>query len=78
MDRIVATIQTLVADMTLAIPYSRSDLVALCYEYGRVLAVDYRADAIHVHAEVARSLAGRMSEFAVTAPEGSGEPAASG
>ena len=78
MDRIVATIQTLVADMTLAIPYSRSDLVALGYEYGRVLAVDYRADAIHVRAEVARSLAGRMSEFAVTAPEGSGETAASG
>lgn len=65
MDRIRATVQTLVADMTLAIPYSRSDLVALCYEYGRVVSVDYRDDAIHVRAEVARSLAGRLSEFAL-------------
>lgn len=66
MDRIGATVKTLVADMHLAVPYARSDMVALCYEYGRVLSVEYRADAIHVHAEVARSLAGRLSEFALS------------
>ena len=65
MDRIVETIKGLVAEMRLAVPYSRSDMVALCYEYGRVISVDYRPDAIYVHAEVARSLAGRLSEFAV-------------
>lgn len=74
MDRIVATIQTLVVDMKLAIPYSRSDMVALCYEYGRVLSVDYQPEAIQVHAEVARSLSGRLSEFTLS-PE---EPAADG
>lgn len=65
MDRIVATIQTLVEHMDLAIPYSRSELVAQCYEFGRVLSVDYRPDAIYVKAEVARSLAGRLEEFTV-------------
>lgn len=65
MDRIVDTIKTLVAEMHLAIPYSRSDLVAQCYEYGRVISVDYSTEAILVHAEIARSLAGRLSEFAV-------------
>lgn len=63
MTRIVQTIQQLVADMRLAIPYSRSEMVALCYEHGVVKSVDYRPDAIYVHAEVAKSLAGRLSEF---------------
>lgn len=65
MDCIRATVQTLVARMNLAIPYRRSDIVALCHEYGRVLSVDYKDDHILVCAEVARSLAGRLSEFAV-------------
>ncbi|MBC8104207.1 MAG: GTPase HflX [Cytophagales bacterium] len=69
MDRIVATIQSLVETMALAIPYSRSELVAQCYEYGRVITVDYRPDAIHVHAEIARSLAGRLEEFRVPVEE---------
>jgi 50S ribosomal subunit-associated GTPase HflX len=66
MDRIVETIKSLVAEMNLAIPYSRSDLVAQCYEYGRVISVDYQPEAIMVHAEIARSLAGRLSQYAVS------------
>ena len=65
MDRIAATVKTLVADMCLAVPYPRSDLVSLCYEYGRVLSVDYKDDAIYVRTQVARSLAGRLEEFEV-------------
>lgn len=65
MDRIVETIKSLVAEMNLAIPYSRSDLVAQCYEYGRVISVDYQPEAIMVHAEIAKSLAGRLSQYAV-------------
>jgi len=68
MDRLSATVKTLVADLELAIPYSRSDLVAICYEYGKVGSIEYREDAIHVRAEVARSLAGRLSEFEVKPP----------
>ncbi|MBC8143397.1 MAG: hypothetical protein H7Y38_18370 [Armatimonadetes bacterium] len=50
MDKITETIKSLVSEMHLAIPYSRSDLVAQCYEWGRVLSVDYQAEAILVHA----------------------------
>jgi GTP-binding protein HflX len=67
MDRIVETIKSLVVDMRLAVPYSRSEVVALCYEYGHVLSVDYRPEAIHVRAEIARSLAGRLQEFSIAA-----------
>ncbi len=79
MDTIRDTVQTLVEDLCLAIPYSRSDFVALCYEYGRVSSVEYKEDAIYVRAEVAHSLAGRLSQFAVRndtcaaeSPEGTG------
>nr|CAA9281230.1 Ribosome LSU-associated GTP-binding protein HflX [uncultured Armatimonadetes bacterium] len=65
MDRITETVKTLVAHLELAVPYSRSDLVSQCYEYGRVISVEYKDDAIYVTADVARSLAGRLSEFAV-------------
>ncbi len=68
MDRIVETIKTLVADMEIAIPYSRSELVAQCYEYGVVKSVDYQADAIYVRAEVARALAGKLEQFNVHKP----------
>jgi GTPase len=68
MDRITATIKTLVADVRLEIPYSRSELVALCYEYGVVHTVDYRPEAIHVHAEIALSMTGRFEEFWTNRP----------
>jgi len=68
MDTLSATVKTLVADLNLAIPYSRSDLVAQCYEFGKVSAVEYKEDAIHVRAEVAKSLAGRLSEFEIKPP----------
>lgn len=68
MDHVVSTMRELVADMHLAIPYSRSELVAQCYEFGVVKSVDYQPDAIYVRAEIAKSLAGRLSEFNAEKP----------
>ena len=53
--------------VTLAIPYGRTDIVADCYKYGRVLETTYEADHIVVRAEVTRDLAGRLSTYAATA-----------
>jgi GTP-binding protein HflX len=63
MDRIVLTLQSLLIPVTLAIPYSKSEIVSQCYEYGRVLKAEYKEDAIHVRAEVTRDMAGRLEEF---------------
>ena len=68
MDRIVSTIQELVSTMYLAIPYDKSEFVAQCYEYGVVHSVDYQPEAIFVRADVAKSLAGRLSQFNVEKP----------
>jgi GTP-binding protein HflX len=63
MDRIVDVIRTLVRHVHLKIPYSRSEMVAQCYEYGVVHSVEYAEDAILVRADVAESLAGRLLAF---------------
>ena len=68
MDKVTETIKSLVAQLYLAIPYSRSELVAQCYEYGIVESVEYQPDAIYVRAEVAHSLAGKLSEFNAEKP----------
>jgi GTPase len=74
MDHIVTTIKSLTADVRLEIPYSRSELVALCYEYGVVHSVDYRPEAIHVHAEIARSMTGRFNDFWTNRPPNEQKP----
>lgn len=63
MDRLVETIRGLVRHLHLKIPYSRSELVAQCYEFGVVHSVEYAEDGILVKADVAESLAGKLSAF---------------
>ncbi len=64
MDRVVHTLIGLLVDVHLIVPYDRSDLVAQCYEYGRVLKADYKEDGIHVDARITRDLAGRVRAYA--------------
>lgn len=64
MDRVVVTLEDLLSNVHLRIPYDRSDLVAQCYEYGRVLKADYKEDGIHVEARITQDLAGRVRPYA--------------
>jgi len=63
MDRIEATLQSLLASVTLILPYDRSDIVAQCYEMGKVHSVDYGPETITVRADIAKDLAGRLARF---------------
>ena len=65
MDRISETIQSLVSTMLVAIPYSRSELVAQCHEFGVVHSVDYGPEHILVRADVAHALAGKLEAFQI-------------
>ena len=65
MDRIVHTLQGLLVPVSLRVPYDRSDVVAQCYEYGRVLKADYKEDGIHVEARITHYLAGRVAEYRI-------------
>ncbi|MBV9851509.1 MAG: GTPase HflX [Armatimonadetes bacterium] len=63
MDRMAATLRGLLASVTLELPYDRSDIVALCYEMGKVHSVDYGPDKITVRADIAKDLAGRLAPY---------------
>lgn len=64
-DAIVGTLDQLLVFVHLRIPYDRSDLVAQCYEYGRVIKADYKEDGIHVEARITHYLVGHVAEFRV-------------
>src|SRR3569833_4250167 len=63
MERIEVTLRSLLASVTLQIPYDRSDLVAQCYENGRVHSVGYGPDFLAVRADFSKDLAGRIARF---------------
>ena len=65
MDKVVQTLESLLVSVTLRVPYDRSDVVAQCYEYGRVLKADYREDGIYVDARITHYLAGRVYPYCV-------------
>ncbi len=64
MDRMESTLRSLLSFVELHLPYDRSDLVAQCYEMGKVHSVNYGADKIVVKADIAKDLAGRLARFA--------------
>ena len=63
MDQVVKTLSNLLVSVNLCFPYDRSELVAQCYEYGRVEKADYKEDGIHVSAHITRDLAGRIAKY---------------
>ena len=65
MDRITGTLGALLVSVDMEIPYDRSELVSQCYDYGRVLKVDYTPQHIFVQADVTKDLAGRLDEFRI-------------
>ncbi|MFQ3610300.1 MAG: GTPase HflX [Fimbriimonadales bacterium] len=62
MDRIVATVQGMLVSVDVWLPYTATNLLSECYEYGRVLSVDYHDDAIHLRAQVIPAVANRLRE----------------
>ncbi|MCW3051688.1 MAG: GTP-binding protein HflX, partial [Chthonomonadales bacterium] len=65
-EHVVSTMENLLVNVALNLPYDRSDLVAQCYEYGRVNKADYREDGIYVEAKITHDLAGRVARYQVT------------
>ncbi len=63
MELVVKTLSELLVEVDLCLPYDRSELVAQCYEYGRVHSVAYEEDGIHVSAHLTRDLAGKVEKY---------------
>ena len=59
------------------VPYDRASVLSLLYERGRVLRREDQPDAVWLHVEVPRSLAGVVAPYCVDGneAEGVGRPA---
>lgn len=62
-SRISAAIHSLLIHVEATIPYSKSDLVSACYDFGHVFKVDYMEHGIRIEADVARSFAGNLTPY---------------
>lgn len=56
-------VRALLVRVEAVIPYAESALVQMCYDYGRVLGVDYQEDGIHLEAELVEAMRSRLEPF---------------
>jgi GTP-binding protein HflX len=65
LEAMKAMVQDFLGRVVALIPYDKSNLVDTCYQYGRVLVVDYRQEGIYVEAEVVQSMRNQLLPYAV-------------
>ena len=66
MQAIVLQVKELLGFVQALIPYSESSLVQDCYDFGRVLKVEYREDGILVIAELIAEMRGKLARYEIT------------
>lgn len=64
---ILAQVQSLLGRLEALVPYSESQLIQECYDFGRVLKVDYRDDGIYVEAELVTEMRRKFEPYLVPA-----------
>lgn len=62
---IVEQVKDLLALVRALVPYSESGLVQSCYDFGRVLTLDYREDGIYIEAELVAEMRHKLEKFVV-------------
>lgn len=62
---IVHQVKDLLGFVRALVPYSESGLVQSCYDYGRVLKLDYREDGIYIEAELVAEMRVRLDKYSV-------------
>lgn len=63
MQALTEQVRALLTRVDAVIPYSESALVQMCYDFGRVLSVEYGQDGIHLEAELADAMRSRLEPY---------------
>jgi GTP-binding protein HflX len=66
-EAIVRQVKDLLGFVRALVPYSESGLVQSCYDFGRVLKVDYAEDGIHIEAELVDEMRQKLEQYATGA-----------
>jgi GTP-binding protein HflX len=67
---VVRTVQGLLTKVEVRLPYSETHLIAECYEFGRVLAVEYQEDGVFIQAQVIPEVAAKLQAVKAWGPAG--------
>ncbi len=65
MNLLVNQVKNLLTHVKALVPYSNAAIVQDCYDYGRVLTVDYRDEGIFVEADLVAEMHKKLSKYAV-------------
>ncbi len=63
---VIETLQGLLIEVKVCLPYSKSDLVAKCYEQGRVDKIEYAEAGIFMEAHLTPDIAGKVAPYRIT------------
>lgn len=58
-------VKGLLGSIRALVPYSENALIQSCYDFGRVLTIDYREDGIYIEAELAAEMRGLLRNYVV-------------
>jgi len=64
---ILDQVQTLLGRVIALVPYSESNTIQECYDYGRVLKLEYRDDGIYIEAELVHEMRKKFERWPVPA-----------
>lgn len=59
-EAIVRTVQGLLTEVEVRLPYTEAHLIAECYEFGRVQSVEYQEDGVLIRAQVIPEVAAKL------------------
>jgi GTPase len=65
MAALVRQVKDLLAFVRALVPYSEAHMIQDCYDYGRVLKVDYRDDGIFLEAELVAEMRQKLSRYSL-------------
>lgn len=65
MAALVRMVKSMLGNIKALVPYTESNLVQECYDYGRVLVLDYRDEGIYLEAELVKEMREKMKRFEV-------------
>jgi GTP-binding protein HflX len=65
MQALVRMVKSMLGHVKALVPYSESNIVQECYDFGRVLVLDYRDEGIYLEAELVKEMREKMKRFEV-------------
>jgi GTPase len=65
MQALVRMVKSMLTPVKAIVPYSESNMVQECYDFGRVLVLDYRDEGIYLEAELIEEMRQKMKRFEV-------------